>query len=198
MRSAKSASEWVEIRITAAPLPPSCPARRRARSNPLSSPRVMSTRTTFGRNSAVRRSACAAVSATPTTRRPSRSRRTRAVSRNNWLSSTIRTPKATRTESQLPPHHALLLAGIRSSDDATGVSQVVRWEYLPARGAARYGPIARPAGGGQARRSSAASLFPSDPDSYPGHTPRAGRRGQWVGRGRCARRFRRRGGSAAT
>ena len=113
MRSAKSASAWVDIKITTGPPPRWCSARRRARSNPLSPPSVMSTRTTSGRSSSARRSASAEVAATPTTRRPCRSRRPRAASRNNRLSSTMRTPNAMRTESQRARRRALRLAGIR-------------------------------------------------------------------------------------
>ena len=51
IRSAKSASAWVDIKITAGPPSWWCPARPRARSNPLSPPSVMSTRTTSGRSS---------------------------------------------------------------------------------------------------------------------------------------------------
>ena len=91
---AKSASERVEIRITAGPPSRWCPARRRASSNPLSSPSMMSTRTTSGWSSCACRSASTEVAATPTTRRPSCSRRPRAASRNNRLSSTMRTPNA--------------------------------------------------------------------------------------------------------
>ena len=47
MSSAKSASAWVEMRITVGPSPP-LPASSRATSKPLSRPRTMSTSTDVG------------------------------------------------------------------------------------------------------------------------------------------------------
>src|SRR6266545_2843597 len=61
---------------------------------------MMSTRATSGWSSPAFRSASAAVEQTPTTDTPSRSRRTRAASRNDRLSSTIRTRKSIPPDSQ--------------------------------------------------------------------------------------------------
>src|SRR3954451_12343575 len=91
MRSTKSTSGSVEMRISFGP--PSR-ARARARSNPLSAPRAMSTSTTSGRSSATKRCASAEFVATPTTSISSRSSSDRAASRNPPLSSTIRQRRA--------------------------------------------------------------------------------------------------------
>jgi len=75
--------------MTARPLA-SSPARRRARSKPLSFPSAMSMRTTSGRSSLARSSASAMLDAVPATVTPSRSRTRRAISTYALLSSTSR------------------------------------------------------------------------------------------------------------
>jgi hypothetical protein len=73
---------------------------------------VMSTSTTSGRNSSACRSASSPVDATPTTLRPSRSRRLTAASRKDGLSSTMRQRSATPSASHVWLDGALQVAGI--------------------------------------------------------------------------------------
>src|SRR4051794_15179636 len=80
---------------------------RRATSRPLTDPRCRSTTTRSGPSASTRSTASAALVASPTTLRPSRSRRSRAEARNTSLSSTITTLRATASCSQPPGRRAL-------------------------------------------------------------------------------------------
>jgi hypothetical protein len=129
---------------TGAPPLPS-PASRRARSSPHSSPSARSTRTTSGRSSRASSTASADVQAVPRTRSPRCSRRPRATSVNDRLSSTTSTPHiVTRSESQYGTGRALLLASIFR--DLRLVVRGSGWFAVFRRTAVAGGPAVAPGG----------------------------------------------------
>jgi hypothetical protein len=111
MRSEKSASAWVEMRITAGPAAAIALAQvpRQLQAALLRERDV--NQDEIRRSCWVSLSAAAVVRARPTTDKPCRSRRTLAASRNDRLSSTIRTRNTMRPGLQGTRRTALQLAG---------------------------------------------------------------------------------------
>jgi DNA-binding NarL/FixJ family response regulator len=89
IRSAKSSSSWVEIRIARAPPASTPPTRFRTSSNPLSAPSTMSTSITSGFSSFISDTASLIVVAIPTTDIPWLSTRRLVLRSNARLSSTM-------------------------------------------------------------------------------------------------------------